>query len=189
MTLEQARILEVDLRTMAHRVLTEAREELERTGRLTPVFVVQQNDGDFLRFELRDKAGELMNWGDAKDAIFGFVRDYVREKQAVGCIIVSEAWMTRTTEQGAQLGKDEFLRLYRAQSIEELVKRGLATRIEAIIVSAQSAESVLQLTQPFEREERLQLVTFGTLETQELPQSGFAGRQKMFGDLRAENLR
>lgn len=179
--------VENDLRTMAHRVLSEAKQEMEQRGAANHAFIFQRKDG-FLKLEIPEEFGDLMNIGKAKDAIFSHMRQYAQEKEAMGCIFVSEAWMSRATEKGRKLSMKEIMRLHQELGGEELAKRGLMERVEALVITAQSAESVLTLTQPFERDQRLKIVTFGPLIVQEVPQAQFAGRQKMFGDLSPENI-
>ena len=84
----------------------------------------------------------------------------------------------------AALGKDELLKLTRKHSTEELAWRGLVERTEAITITLQTPETVTVLHQPYERHERLKIVSFGKPVEMEMPQSQFIGRQKMFGDLR-----
>lgn len=178
-----------ELRTMSHRVLGRLKDEIGKTGRITPVVVIQQKDGQFERAEMDKEHASMFDSDLAKRTLFEFLRDYIRKREAAGFLFACEAWMTRTTKKGGKLKSDEFLRLYKTEGAEELVKRGLAERQEVVIVTAQSPEFVLILQVPFERDERLRLVTFGPLDQQEFPQTQFAGRQKMFGDLREENLR
>ena len=156
-----------ELRTMGHRALAEAREEMEKTGTITPVFIVQEKDGQFMRFEMRDEAGKLMNIGQAKSAIFGWLRAYVQQKEALGCILVGEAWHAHSTEKAHALPKDELLEMVRKSGVPELVKQGWMTSREVININVQSPEVMMTLTLPFERNDRLRLVTFGTLETAE----------------------
>lgn len=63
------------------------------------------------------------------------------------------------------------------------------TRAQVILCNAQSADDVILLRLEFSRDERLQLVTFAALEEERLKQAQFGGRQKMYGDLRPEDLR
>lgn len=180
--------IENDLRTMSHRLLKEAKRELEQRGAITPAFIVHEKDGTFRKFEMPGKFAELMNSGPAKGAIFGHLRQYIQEHEADGCIFVTDTWMTIANLKAHNLSREEFERIYRERGAEELVKRGVAERIEALCITIQSADFVWTLTQPYGRDERLKLITFGSLDEKKSPQTQFSGRQKMFGDLRPENL-
>jgi hypothetical protein len=57
-------------------------------------------------------------------------------------------------------------------------ERGLVKRTEAIVMTAQTEEVVITFVQEFDRDNELQLVTFGKLVETEIPQSGFRGRRR-----------
>jgi hypothetical protein len=172
----------ISLRDMAELALRIVRSDLQKTKSGTPVFVLGYPDGSMRQLPFPAEGAYLLNIGEAKDAIFGHVRDMVRETGAVSVVFASESWFGRQTEAGRALPDEEFLRLSRERGFETAVSLGFMERAEAIMATAQTAEAVIMLSQEFRRMADGSVYSFGEVRTHETPQEQFAGRQKMFGD-------
>lgn len=164
------------LRLQALGVLDAVRQYMRERGRSKTVFIVTLPDG---RCQLASDEvfSGMMDSGAAKDALFAFIRHYIDAHHCTGCIFVTEAWRTLKP-------------FKRGESIAEMRKRSPLprndpAREEVLIATAQTATHVLTIWQTFAFEGYF---NFGKLEEYVIPQEQFTGRQKMFGDLRKENL-
>jgi hypothetical protein len=174
-----------DLKQLAEIALETAREELTRKGSIVPTFLVREPDGHLgvIRIE-----ADVMNSGDAKDTLFGAMRMMVKARGLTAVIFVSECWLGDQTAKGAALPYAEFLTRTRERAFATAVKDGLVERVEAITLTVQTPAGALIVHQRFTRDYGKQQVTFGVRDDLEYSVDEFAGRQKMYGDLRPENL-
>jgi hypothetical protein len=180
---------EKDFATMAQTALSQIKAEMERTGNSTPVFLVRLPDGKIQKLPFPEQAGRLMNDGVAKDMIFGAIRMIVQESGMTAVCFATEAWSGKQTEAGRNVPREEFLKATRERGFQRAVDRGWVVRQECIIVTIQTAEMMRTITQAFARDEEARIIVYlDEPEIRDAPQSDFAGRQKMYGDLREENL-
>ena len=128
-----------------------------------------------------------MNSGGAKDAIFGAVREIVHSNGIDAVIFGSDTWQAETTEEGMKHYNTPEWRELHDTGFVKLVQRGWVERCEAFTVTAQNAAEVLLINQKYQR---LASGMIQLLDSRRewFKQGNFEGRQKMFGDLRFENL-
>jgi hypothetical protein len=174
-----------DLITLAELALAEMRRRLVNDESL-PLFMAREPDGQILTIRTPPDCGKLMNDGQAKDAIFGWFRACVKRNGWTAFIFASEAWYSESTPEGIALGEQQLCDLIHDTGMEAVVKAGLMTRSEVVMVSVQTKTRVLMVRQTFTRERRR--VIFGERDSYETGIDEFVGRQKMYGDLREENL-
>lgn len=129
-----------------------------------------------------------MNHGEAKDAIFGMIRSLARARGATATIFAVEAWFGKQTDKGRALPPKEFRQRTRERAFETAVRDGLVERSEAIVVTVQTPTHVMMVHQEFERDEKRRRIHYGERHESIGPTESFVGRQKMFGDMREENL-
>lgn len=178
-----------DLRRLADRMLKSAQECLEQDGGLHPIFALEVPDQQEIQLiEIKGKMLDLMESGAGKDILFGALREWVQLRHATACVIVTEAWVGQSTAKGVQAGKAEIDRLWNEGGWDAVLAAGVMTKAQVINITAQDENTVFHLTQPFERDEQLQLITFGPLQVAQAPQAQFQGRSKMYGDLDEGNL-
>lgn len=178
-----------ELRSLAALALRIVKADIERDGGGTPVFVVRDAHGKIEQLAFPKELAGLMNSGPAKDLIFDTIRKTVRQRGHTAVVIATECWTGKQTEAGKALPTEEFLKYARESGFVTAVEKGYIERSEAITVSVQTAETVLIVTQFFERDQPHRRIVFGEQSEMEFPITEFCGRQKMFGDLKEENLR
>jgi hypothetical protein len=179
-----------ELRSLADIALRMAERDLEQSGNVRLVIALRLPNGSIDNLPLPDRAGELMNYGEAKDILFGGLRDYAASVGATAVIIGTEAWVGRTTEKGRvllQASPDEYKRMTRQAGFQDAVDAGLVERREAVVITVETPERCMILTHVFERTLERKIVWHERTQI-EARQSEFAGRQKMFGDCSEENL-
>ena len=113
----------------------------------------------------------------------------VQDTGADRVVFATECWRGKSTAAARDIPEVEFYRLAAESRFETLVQMGLVERSEAIVATAQNATTVSIVYQDFHRLDDGTVYSYGEVETQEFRQEQFQGRQKMFGDLREENLR
>ena len=178
-----------DLKQLAEIALKTAQTEMNDKGSLTPTFLARLPDGglDVVRFE--GEAGNVFNSGAAKDSIFDFMREEVKEHGYTAVIFVTKAWMGKQTPKGRALSEQEFFRKTRERGFETAMREGLVERCEVIYVTVQTPGGALMVSQEFIRDDKTKAVVFGDRMDKELGPDEFRGRQKMYGNLRKEWLR
>jgi len=170
----------------ANRQIAAAKTTVELQGDFPITMLIHIGTG-WRRLPFPEELGCLMNDGRAKDAIFGALRHTVQVSKADGVIVTSETWAGETTDEGRKhYGTPEWKELHDF-GFTKLVQRGWITRSEAFTVVAQTVTDVLIIQQKFQR------LGSGAIQLLDCKrnwqdQSHFGGRQKMFGDLRWENL-
>jgi hypothetical protein len=181
-------------------LLEEGKAQMLRSGQPDIVFAFGHVHADQIeRMPLDSElAGPLMNDGESKDALFGFCRHMTKASggQIDAWFFRTEIWIGKITEPdlGKRLAEGEpNARKLMDRGFETLVSLGLAKRYEAINVTGQTAEDVVMCRQMFSRGGNGKVVWVTNDDDAELtkvvvPQAHFRGRQKMFGDLREENL-
>lgn len=172
-----------ELEAQANRIITGAKHSLESQGGFEFTSMVHDVRG-WQVAKLPKWAMDGMNSGEFKDFLFGTIRDWVRRHKCDGVIMASDMWVTAMTEEGSKHPIEEWKSKV-DRGFVTLVKMGWATRREAIGVTAQSPTEVLLITQFYQR---LPSVQLGEATRHWSTQDTFQGRQKMFGDLREENL-
>jgi hypothetical protein len=177
------------LRDLAETGLAIARRDLERTGSVMPFFVLRDQNGNSHQLNVPEKFKELMNHGPSKDKLFGFVRNIAQTMPAAAVVIVTDGWFGKPTAKARAMNQEKLFEATKGQSLDNAVAAGLAERLEALLITVQTPERVLTLAQVYDRDERRRKITYLEMNIMESPIDNFAGRQKMFGDLRAENLR
>jgi hypothetical protein len=137
---------EKDFAKMASAAQALMRADMERSGEPVPVFMVRHAGGEIERLPFSEESGKLMNIGRAKDTIFAFIRELVKELGLTAVCFATEAWVGKPTPAGLKVPPEEFHKATRNRGFQ------------------------------------------GDPEIHDSPQSDFGGRQKMYGDLREENL-
>jgi hypothetical protein len=140
--------------------------------------------GEWSRFPL---PGELLDSGDAKRILFQIIRNIVRDTRADAVIFGTDMWGAQATEAGIKAGADAWNR-HVDTGFEKLVKMGWAIQCQLLNVTAQSKTDVLMMQHAYQRKASGLVQWIGEAHSHVIPQDGFGGRQKMFGDLREENL-
>jgi hypothetical protein len=162
---------------------------LGRTGSGTPVFLLRYPDGSIQKMPFPEEYGKLMNHGKAKDAIFATVRSIVRSAGITAVCFGTEAWSGKQTKAGMAVPQKEFLKATRERGFQRAVDMGWVERQECLVVTLQTETMLRTVTQPFERDDTAHTIWYvGEPRIQDAPQSYLVGRQKMYGDLREENL-
>lgn len=179
--------IDPELVEIAERVLAEARRELENTGRVDPSFWFQLPDGRLALAQLSGDDAEIMNSGDAKNALFAFLRWLVEQRKATATVFLTDSWYSKSTAAGAALGAKRLEEFYEKHGREETARRGYIKLSEALVIVVQTPEKVLTLTQTYERASKNR-IEFVNRDVMQSAQSEFSGRQKMFGDLRKETV-
>ena len=152
-----------------------------------PLTILIHPSTGWVRLPLPDEVAALMNYGQAKDAIFSAVRAMVQKSAADGVIFATDAWRAETTPEGFKYYDTPEWRKLHDTGFVKLLQRGWVKRTEAFIVTAQSATDVLIINQNYQRLES-GMIQLLDCKRAWADQSAFNGRQKMFGDLRRENL-
>ena len=166
------------LTDLARLCLAEARQQLIKTGGVYGVIMIRERGGRLRRLDIPESMAWMLNHGEAKEVIFGILRNILRAEGHTAFIIAVEAWMGVSTEAGNQLlaaDRDEYMRIS-GQGIIAMEKRGLVIRSEILACTAQSAEATVMMHQKFERGP--QGFTFGPEQVME--DAAFEGRLKMF---------
>ena len=179
----------LDLENQANAILIAAKATVELQGDF-PMTILLHKSGEWRHLPFPEEASVLLNDGTAKDLIFGAVRQIVQSNQIDGVIFATDTWIGENTPEGLKhYDTPEWKELHDFGFVR-LVQRGWVKRSEAFTITAQSATDVLLIHQKYQR---LTSGTSGTVQLLKgsrgwLGQSQFSGRQKMFGDLRWENL-
>ena len=170
----------------ANGVIAVAKASVELQGDFDLTILIHTK-GQWARLPLPKEVGILMNNGNAKDRIFGAVRETVHQAGADGVIIGSDTWQSETTPEGAKHYDTQEWKDLHDFGFVKLVQRGWVTRSEAFVVVAQNASEALIITQRYQRlgSGMIQLLD---CKRDWFDQSKFGGRQKMFGDLNWQNL-
>lgn len=180
--------MDEDLRRLAGVALKKAKEDLVRTGTVDPTIMMREPDGT-LQVIRMGETGAVMNSGKGKDLLFGALREIVKEKGITAVIFATDGWMGKQTAKGRAIGEEEFFRKTRERAFETAVREGLVERCEVITLTVQTPMGTLMVQQEYERGiGGKRSITFGEQREQEVGVDEFTGRQKMYGDLREENL-
>ena len=177
-----------DLKKLAEHALDVAREDLTGKGSVTPMFIIRTPEGSLDIFRLEGNAGNLLNSGAAKDLLFDTIRETVAANGITAVIFATEAWVGKATAKGMAIGQAEFHRRTKERAFASAVRDGLVERREAIVINVQTPDGVLLVHQFFVRDYQTETVTYAERMDAEVPANEFFGRQKMYGDLRQENL-
>jgi len=175
-----------DLESQANGLIASAKASVLLQGSF-PFTILVHFSGEWMNLPFPKELEPLLNVGKAKDLIYTSVRETVQARKADGVIFGSEAWFSRTTPEGLpHYDSPEWKELHDFGFVK-LVQRGWVKRYEAFVITAQSATDALVIRQTFQRLESgaIQLLD---CERRWFEQDHFGGRQKMFGDLRWENL-
>ena len=131
----------------------------------------------------------LMGSGDGKEMLFNFLRFAVKRKNADATLFITDAFMGVPTEKQKQTNSEEMHELLKTRGYYWLEENGYVTSRECLIAVAQSPLYSISVSVQYTREDGGgAIVAFGERTEIASPQSGFGGRQKMFGDLRRENI-
>jgi hypothetical protein len=172
----------------ANRVIAKAKAIVELQGDFEPIVQFHHRNGEWTSCPLLPPGCEgLINDGKAKDAIFGLARALVQKTDTDAVIFATDTWHGEATAEGMKyVDTEEWKRLHDF-GFEKLVQRGWIKRSEAFTVTAQNSTEVLLIRQKYQR------LGSGLVQLLDAKRDWFAqdkvrGRQKMFGDLRWENL-
>lgn len=178
-----------DLAQLADLALRMARSRLSKTQDTGLIVVIGNDDGTTTQLPVNSAVAAMLNDGDAKDILFGAIRAFVGLTGATAVVMSTECWRAKSTEAALALPPEEFRRMAGEKGFETLRKLGFVERTEAIVATAQDKDNCHIVTQDFRRDARGAVYSFGDVEAHTVPQDGFEGRQKMFGDLSAEKIR
>ena len=154
-----------------------------------PVFAFHHKGARGLEIApLPEGAAYLLDIGEAKDKLFGGVRAIVHRpgSDVDAVFFATDMWMARATPLGMKNAKELRGNKHVDRGFEKLVKMGWMERCECLMVTAQTEQEVLILRAVYKRNGAR--MEFEEPEEFVFPQAGFSGRQKMWGDLRPENL-
>lgn len=185
------KIKSANLKKLAEMALSKARRELEAAGTLDFKIALRYPDGRIEWQELPPELRPIMDDADLKSYYFSGIRALVEQEHAAAVIMVSCAWLGELTEKHDQLARenpDELKRLLSEfRSLADFEAAGLATRAEAIAVTAQTPDEALMVTQIYDRVTPDRVVRdvtgrilWGKRTDTVLPQSEFYGMQKMY---------
>jgi len=172
-----------DLLPLVESAFSEARRAVENTGEFTMGFLVRRADGTIEHAHLPDKWGAVLNDGRFKELMFGVLRTYIEKIGATAVAILSDTWVGMPTDKQREMAKrspKELKRIMTSSSFDEIVKRGLAERSEAITIMVQTASSVYTITHPYDRLKGNR-IRWGERQTIHAAQESFTGRGKMYG--------
>jgi hypothetical protein len=176
-----------ELTTEARRLIVSAKASLELSREFEPVFMTHLPSGRWKVLKIEGNLGRFLNDGNAKRVFFDAIRYANKRAHADACIIATDSWYAKATPEGEKhIPTGEYRREIDA-GFAKLLELGWATRQEAIQITAQTEADVLLITQAYQRLDggKIQMLK---AETRWFPQADFAGRLKMFGDLRKETL-
>ena len=174
------------LEAKANRLIASAKATVELQGDFPLTIFLYIQDG-WQRLPFPKELEPLMNHGGAKDAVFDALREVVQHTVTTGVIFACDTWHAETTKEGEKhYDTPEWKRLHDTGFVK-LVQRGWVKRSEAFTITAQRSADVLIIRQMYQR------LGSGTIQLLDckrewFDQSAFGGRQKMFGDLKWENL-
>jgi len=176
-----------DLLSLGETALKIGKKSVEQQGTVHVFFVFRDRDGKIIEQHVPEKYGPILNSDQTKTILFSFIREQVKANDYRAVVITAEAWMSMSTKKGAALGSKEFEALYRKLKSDGMEAAGYSTRGECVVANIQTPEQTMILTQRFERIGKL--INWCEISVMQRPADEVRGRQKMFGDLRPENVR
>ena len=187
-----------NLRREAGMALAALKTNLETLGKADPLLLIHwpmnpavrrtavqgmlTQPGEWVRYPI---PGALMNSGDAKEILFGFIRTLVNKTGADACIIGTEMWGSKLTPEGMRHKAEVAANVDRG--FDRLVKRGWAMRTELLQIVAQTPDEVLLMGHEFRRRAS-GIEWIGQTWSDSNVQSEYAGRTKMWGEFTPETL-
>ncbi len=138
---------------------------------------------------LPDQAGSFLSNGRFKDQMFAFWRGKCADPAVEAFACGSEQWGFAANESGARLVRDD-PKKYKSlidHGFTKLVAGGYGEVHETFSVVAQTRTKVVLMNRRFHRV-GARIEWLGDPVVEETTQDLFGGRQKMWGDLRPENL-
>jgi hypothetical protein len=172
-----------ELRTLAELGLSNARRELEQTGKLNPEYWLRQPDGGIEWVQLTDDMAELFfGTGPRRNVFFDVLRAEVETAGITAVILVSDMFMGKTTEKFLALPPEEIRAIIDAgHNMETMEKRGWVTKQEAILVSVQTPEKAAMVTQEYERDRLARRIVWGRRTARCGSPDSLDDRIRMFG--------
>jgi hypothetical protein len=175
-----------ELEFQANRIITLGKASLELQSEFSFLALLHRPGYGWKPYRMPAGTEELMNIGKAKREIFGFFRMAVRVNHCDAVLFALDTWKGVTTEEGAKhYGTGEWIRNV-DQGYRKLQQMGWAKVGQALTITVQTEIDVLIVSQIYQRlNDCIQLLE---CKREWYEQKHFGGRQKMFGDLREENL-
>lgn len=171
-----------DLKKLADVALNRTRESLTRTRSGGFVFLLGFADGSMRTENLPDAVvAVLMGFDAGKEVLFGAMRKYAERENAEAVVFACESWVSKSTPAGSGYSREQWTELCRKHNAEELMRMGLVTRTEAISVTAQTADRVVTIMQPFRRDASGFVYSFAEPDVLDTTTHNMAGRIRMFG--------
>jgi len=174
-----------ELGFQANRIIAAAKASLELQSEFAPVFMLHGPQG-WVFETMPAEARILLNDGESKRVIFDFFRQVVKANRCDAVLFATDTWHGEATEEGMKHVNTAAWEDNHDFGFVKLQKLGWVTVKEAITITVQTESDVLIVSQAYQRlNDCIQLLD---CKRQWGAQSTFGGRQKMFGDLREENL-
>jgi len=174
-----------ELELLANRIIAAAKASLELQSEFDPVFMFHGPRG-WVFEPMPPEARVLLNDGKSKRVIFGFFRELVKKMRCDAVLFATDMWEGVMTEEGTKHYNTAAWKENHDFGFVKLQKLGWVKVREAITITVQTESDVLIVSQAYQRlNDCIQLLD---CKRRWLDQSAFGGRQKMFGDLREENL-
>jgi len=175
-----------ELAFQANRVIAAAKASLELQNEFSFLVLLHRPGRGWEPYRMPPGTEALMNSGEAKCEIFGFFRKAVKTCGHDAVLFASDTWKGDATEEGMKHFDTGEWHENVDRGFRKLVQMGWAKVVESITITAQTESDVLIVVQPYQRlGDCIQLLE---CKRNWLDQEHFSGRQKMFGDLREENL-
>jgi hypothetical protein len=141
--------------------------------------------GEWSRMPGGETLGRIMGIGSMKTALFDGLREIVRVTGADGSILGSVMWRARITDEGRMRAREICANV--DSRFDQLVKLGWMAREESVQVVGQTAVDVVLMSDAYRRR-TYGIEWIGELRIKVVPQDGFTGPMKMFGNFTDETL-
>jgi hypothetical protein len=175
-----------ELEFQANRIIVAAKASLELQSEFAPTILLHNAARGWKPYPMPPGTEYLLNDGASKCVIFDFFRHAVKATRCDAVLFATDMWQGETTEEGTKHYNTPAWRENHDVGFVKLQKLGWVKVREAITITVQTESDVLIVSQAYQRlNDCIQLLD---CKRRWIDQSAFGGRQKMFGDLREENL-
>jgi hypothetical protein len=170
----------------ANCIIAAAKASLELQSDFTPMILLHTAARGWTPYPMPPGTECLLNDGESKDVIFDFFRHAVQQMRCDAVLFATDSWHGEATKEGEKYYETPEWYENNDSGFVKLQRLGWIKVTEAITITVQTESDVLFVSQAYQRlGDCIQLLE---CKRQWGSQSEFGGRQKMFGDLREENL-